>query len=185
MCEMKLQFSWVWTEFPEQNSQLQGTSISFATLKYWNILEIMLFNSQVMSVLRLSDMCHEWLRIVHKESRQRGEKLSLRQQPRSDPWQPHCILVFFAQAGMDTHHLPSNWKIKSVCVCTCHLSCTFHAVPLHGNLSEFSSLWSLGSLHVTCSTIHGSMSILCLCASRCVPWSWNRCPIYLEDLGGS
>ena len=180
MCKeksMELQFSWVWTEFPEQNSQLQGTSISFATLNFWKILEIMVFNSQVMSVLRLSDMCHECLRIVHKKLRQRGENLSLRQQPRSDPWQPHC-----STCSCVFCHPRNNWK----CACPCYilllavcLSCRSFAWPQRALQPLIPWLFAL---HVTCSTIiyHPCPFFVCVRVSRCVPWSRNPFPIYPE-----
>ena len=180
MCKeksMELQFSWVWTEFPEQNSQLQGTSISFATLNFWKILEIMVFNSQVMSVLRLSDMCHECLRIVHKKLRQRGENLSLRQQPRSDPWQPHCSMCSCV-------FLPSKKQLK-MCVSLLHLvTCRLPFMPFlcMASASLQPLIPWLFALHVTCSTIiyHPCPFFVCVRVSRCVPWSRNPFPIYPE-----
>ena len=174
---MELQFSWVWTEFPEQNSQLQGTSISFATLKFWKILEITVFNSQVMSVLRLSDMCHECLRIVHKKLRQRVRRKPFAQAA-TKKWSlattlQHVFLCFFAIQ-----------KTIEKCVCPCYilllavyLSCRSFAWPQRALQPLIPWLFAL---HVTCSTIiiHHlpSMSILCLYA--CVP----MCSVVPESL---
>jgi len=169
---MELQFSWVWTEFPEQNSQLQGTSISFATLNFWKILEIMVFNSQVMSVLRLSDMCHECLRIAHKKLRQRGENLSLRQQPRSDPWQPHCSMCSCV-------FLPSKKQLK-MCVSLLHLvTCRLPFMPFLCMASASPPAFDPLTLCTACDMFYHhlpSMSILCLCA--CVP----MCSVVPESL---